>query len=258
MPLTYDRRDERARPEKIAVTGEHFAVPKPLYSQVRDRLASQISSGQWPPGSTLPNEMVLAQNFGVSIGTIRRAVEGLEDLGIVRRRQGRGTFVAGPGQPAISDRYRRLHDAQGEMLQSTQTLLSFRARPASPEEASLFRLTGEVEVIDVRHAILVETVPIGIEQSVLADVSPDGIEANLEKGLDLYALLSEVGLMVIRAEDAVSAVIADDADAVALPIAPGAPLLQISRQAFTIGDRLVELRVSRYLASQVRYQSTAA
>ena len=54
----------------------NIAILKPLYSQVRDMLATRISSGDWGPGATLPNEASLAAAYGVSIGTIRRAVEG--------------------------------------------------------------------------------------------------------------------------------------------------------------------------------------
>jgi DNA-binding GntR family transcriptional regulator len=67
---------------------------RPLYIQVRDAIEFEIREGEWYAGTALPNEVILAERFGVSIGTIRKAVETLERGGLVVRRQGRGTFVA--------------------------------------------------------------------------------------------------------------------------------------------------------------------
>ena len=48
---------------------------KALYLQVRDTLAQRIASGEWKPGSAVPNEADLALEMGVSAGTVRKAVE---------------------------------------------------------------------------------------------------------------------------------------------------------------------------------------
>ena len=66
----------------------------PLYRVVKASLLRSIESGQHPPGSALPSETELALAFGVSIGTLRKAVDELAAEHIVARRQGRGTFVA--------------------------------------------------------------------------------------------------------------------------------------------------------------------
>ena len=66
---------------------------QPLYQQVRQILLTTIQSGQWGPGEKIPIEPVLAQQLGVSIGTLRRAVETLVNDGVLLRREGVGTFV---------------------------------------------------------------------------------------------------------------------------------------------------------------------
>lgn len=66
---------------------------QPLYQQVRQILLATIQSGQWGPGEKIPIEPVLAQQMGVSIGTLRRAVESLVNDGVLLRREGVGTFV---------------------------------------------------------------------------------------------------------------------------------------------------------------------
>ena len=66
---------------------------QPLYEQVRQILLKAIQSGQWGPGEKIPIEPVLAHQLGVSIGTLRRAVESLVNDGVLLRREGVGTFV---------------------------------------------------------------------------------------------------------------------------------------------------------------------
>lgn len=65
----------------------------PLYIQVRNAIAERISQGEWKPGVLIPNERALAQAFGVSSGTMRKALDLLEYEGTLTRKQGRGTFV---------------------------------------------------------------------------------------------------------------------------------------------------------------------
>ena len=47
---------------------------RPLYLQLRDALAERIATRQWQPGTCIPNEHELAREFGVSTGTMRKAL----------------------------------------------------------------------------------------------------------------------------------------------------------------------------------------
>ena len=67
---------------------------QPLYAQVRARMMQRLIAGQWRPGEMLPSEFRLADLFGVSQGTVRKALDALAADNVVVRRQGRGTFVA--------------------------------------------------------------------------------------------------------------------------------------------------------------------
>ncbi len=66
----------------------------PLYRSVKRALLRAIEGGQLPPGGSLPSEAALGAALGVSIGTLRHAVDELVAEHILVRRQGRGTFVA--------------------------------------------------------------------------------------------------------------------------------------------------------------------
>src|SRR6185369_2602920 len=66
----------------------------PLYRQVKRELQRLIERGEFVPGDTLPSESAISEAMGVSIGTLRRAVDELVHENLLVRRQGRGTFVA--------------------------------------------------------------------------------------------------------------------------------------------------------------------
>lgn len=64
------------------------------YMQVVDDISGRISGGDLAPGARLLSERALADHYGVSYGTVRRAMEVLRERGLVRTVHGRGTFVA--------------------------------------------------------------------------------------------------------------------------------------------------------------------
>jgi DNA-binding GntR family transcriptional regulator len=67
----------------------------PTYREVADDLAQRIESGEYPPGSGLPERTELARSYGVSVSTLARALMLLRDRGLVLGVPGRGVFVIG-------------------------------------------------------------------------------------------------------------------------------------------------------------------
>ena len=67
---------------------------QPKYLRIHGALRDRITSGQWPPGIPLPAQRDLAGEFGVSIMTLRQALQLLADDGLIDTRHGSGTFVA--------------------------------------------------------------------------------------------------------------------------------------------------------------------
>ena len=65
----------------------------PLWRQLADILRDKIESGELPAGGVMPSETTLAQEHGLSRGTVVKALDTLEREGLVERVQGRGTFV---------------------------------------------------------------------------------------------------------------------------------------------------------------------
>src|SRR6267378_4266591 len=70
--------------------------PIPLYAQVESILAVGIADGTFPPGTRLPNEDELVEQYAVSRTTIRQTIQNLVRRGLVEIRRGKGTFVLEP------------------------------------------------------------------------------------------------------------------------------------------------------------------
>ncbi|CAM3614488.1 MULTISPECIES: GntR family transcriptional regulator [Paenibacillus] len=73
---------------------------EPLYHQIETQLRSLIISGQIEEGTLLPSIREFAGNLNCSVITVRRVYQDLESEGLLRTRQGTGTFVAGVGDQA--------------------------------------------------------------------------------------------------------------------------------------------------------------
>ncbi|MEO1716122.1 MAG: GntR family transcriptional regulator [Planctomycetota bacterium] len=65
----------------------------PLYVLARDAIKDAVDAGQLPPGAQLPSTKALSEQLGVSLVTVHRALQELVASGVLRRGQGRGTFV---------------------------------------------------------------------------------------------------------------------------------------------------------------------
>ncbi|MFJ6905620.1 GntR family transcriptional regulator [Streptomyces griseoluteus] len=71
-------------------------VPQYEYVKLADQIAAEIASGKLPIGAALPGERAMTQVYGVSIGTVRRAVRELRERGLVATLPAKGTFVVDP------------------------------------------------------------------------------------------------------------------------------------------------------------------
>lgn len=74
------------------------AGPSYVYARVADHLAARIAAGELPPGARLAGERDLAAEYGVALGTVRRAIEELRQRGLVVTLPAKGTFVSPGGR----------------------------------------------------------------------------------------------------------------------------------------------------------------
>jgi GntR family transcriptional regulator len=66
----------------------------PYYEQIMNAIKADIAAGRLQPGQQLPSTRVLAEQYGHSVGTVRKAIDELVKVGVLRGHQGVGVFVA--------------------------------------------------------------------------------------------------------------------------------------------------------------------
>lgn len=144
------------------------------YENLRASLANLIS--QKEPGEKLPTEPLLARQMGVSRATLREAMRSFESQGLIRRRQGIGTFVVGRSQ---------VIDTGLEILESIETLadriglevsmgdLKIHIISADDELAAALDIKPKEELIQVARTIRAENRPVAYLVDILVkDILP--------------------------------------------------------------------------------------
>lgn len=221
---------------------------RPLYSQVKSLMIEYMTSGNWRPGQMLPSEMALASEFGVSQGTVRKALHELEAQNLIFRRQGRGTFVTEHTPQHSLFHFFRIKDDRGAFELPTSVVVDLRSRRATKAQEKLLRLESREMVESLMRTRHLRGKPIILERIHLpARLFPGlSLPVGEEMAQELYVLYQQrFGVTIVRAHDMLKAVLADSTDARHLDVSEGSPIMEITRVAYDLADNPVELRISR-------------
>jgi GntR family transcriptional regulator len=219
---------------------------RPLYLQIKALLVQSLEAGEWRPAEAIPSEHALARRFGVSQGTVRKAIEALAADNLVVRRQGRGTFVATHTEERSSSfRFLRIRRNDGVDEYPGSRLLDVRRGKASAEVARLLDLKPGDGVILLRRVLEYGGAPVVLDEITL----PAALFRGLTKARflahhgSMYGFFeTQFGVRMLHAEEKLRAVAADATSAPILEVPEGTPLLAVDRVTRTYGDRPVEWR----------------
>lgn len=213
---------------------------KPLYQTVETDMIARITKGTWEVGRRLPNEFGLADEFGVSQGTMRRALISLEGMGYLSRKPGRGTIVAAqaPLEKTAATALPRLLDASGTPLALDPFRGRSGTRAATSQEADLL---GSERVSYLERTLKHAGARAALEEMT---VSEGAIPALSEDApADLWAHLSEVGHTPARIEAAAHAEITDMAQSVALSTDRHTALLCVRSVAYDASGTAIAVQL---------------
>lgn len=217
---------------------------RPLYLQVRDMLLGRITTGNWKPGTLIPNEIELAREFGLSVGTARKALDQMQAEHILTRRQGRGTFVNDLSTSEHSGRFCRLFGEDGARLDLQCKNISISGTEADPSAKSVLELDDGSSVIHLVRLRSLGKKPIVLEKCVLPANLFSGLPDDNDVPNEISALAQKYGKIAGSAEEMVSISFADDEAADLLAVNKGQPLLSLNRKVFAVEGTPLEWRVA--------------
>ncbi len=242
---------------ELSVTEETLTPVKnvPLYIEVKERLLESIAAGRWAVGVSLPSEFALADQLGVSQGTVRKALGDLEKEGILERKQGLGTFIRQATLERYSYHFFRVQRRDGTRVQPLEISQSLEQRVPVDKERKLFSGLGRINrVWNLSRIRSIDGIPALIEQIVI----PHALAPNLDKQDKLPNALypffqSAYGITILKAEESLYPSIANKSDCKALKLQPNTPILIVDRIARDISGRTIELRHSRFHLPEHNY-----
>jgi GntR family transcriptional regulator len=252
--------DAQASAVGASVSGPLGPSFSPLYQQIKSLILRSLQTGEWRPGEAIPSEIELAARFKVSQGTVRKAVDELAAENLLMRRQGKGTFVATHAEEQVQYRFLRLAPDQAEPLPGSgrREFLDCRRLRAPVDVARALQMKPAEMVVEVRRVLHFSGQPVVLDDIWLPGHMFKGLTADRlsEYRGPMYGLFeSEFGVRMIRAEEKLRAVAADESNSALLQVPVGTPLLSVERLSFTYGDQPVELRRGLYRTDRHYYRN---
>ncbi len=163
----------------------------PMYLHIRRDLLRKIDNGTYHMGDMLPSESDIAQQYGVTRLTARRAIDGLVDEGYIVRAQGKGTYVNSSlfAQEEVPLGFRASHREDGH--KASVRILRAGLRPAGPYYARLFGIGTDDEVYNIRRLNMLDGSPESLEEIYIpVPVFPEipGLDVSIFSLYEAYAI----------------------------------------------------------------------
>lgn len=237
---------------------------RPVYQQIADVLRTRIREGTYAPGSKLPSETELLQEFGVTRQTIRRGLAVLQQEGLTEPTRGKGVFVRS-NPPVLTVRNNRFSRAarragKGALAAEAEALgLTWGSEELESgivdSPAAVAEVLGEPRAAVKRRRMLVGDVPTQLADSyVPASLDEEiGWSGGATAPGGIYGLLEQHGHQLVRFREELSVRQATPEEAVALELPPAAPVVVLVRHAIDQDGRVCEYFDSVAAGDKHRY-----
>lgn len=208
--------------------------PIPMHYQVEQDMRERIETGAWKPGQQVPSEKELCALYKVSRTTLRQAISGLVDEGLIVRERGKGSFIrdsiitAGArGLTSFSDEMATMGKRAGAYVLGIQQV------PASPEMARKLRIETGAQLVVIKRVRYANESPMGIQIASLPSARFPGLEKADLTDRSLYKYLQEhYGVVIAEAEEIFSITSISEQDAHLLNTREGACGFYVERLTF--------------------------
>jgi GntR family transcriptional regulator len=228
----------------------------PLFQRLAGVLRNRIQAREWAVGSVIAAEQDLAAHYGMSLGTVRRAIEELVSEGLLQRRQGSGTYVRRPQLGGLPTRFFDMPATARSAIPESR-ILGIAAVKPPPEAAEVLGIPAKEQVVRIeRLRVWAEDLVIAEQIYLRRDPFADLLKNPGDAPGTLFYPYYEArfGVVVNSVDEELTFDTADSATAKLLGIKTGAPVLVITRTASTFDGRAVEWRISYGRADRFHYR----
>jgi DNA-binding GntR family transcriptional regulator len=228
--------------------------PTPLYFQLARAIEEAITGGALPAGSRLDNELLLAEKYGLSRPTVRRAVQELVDKGLLVRKRGVGTQVIQPHVRRSVELTSLYEDLVRSGASPTTAVLSLERTTVPADVARELDLPEGDEVVVVRRLRSSDGEPLALMTNYLPGRFTPTAEDLTEHGL--YQYLRRQGVHLRVAHQRIGARLARAEEARLLEEPFRAAVLTMERTAFDDVGAAIEFGRHIYRASRYDFETT--
>lgn len=222
----------------------HFVLdrssPVPLYHQLATQLQATIDDGQLSVGDSIENEVALAQRLGLSRPTVRRAIQELVAKGLLVRRRGVGTQVAGRMVHRRVELTSLYDDLARDGRAPRTTVLELTPQVHDPRAAAALSLDPDTPLVFIERLRLAGKEPLAVMRNWLPPRFGDLTRDELESG-GLYTSLRARGGHPHVARQHIAARTATPRESRLLGTRRTAPVLTMTRRAFDSAGSALEL-----------------
>lgn len=199
----------------------------PLYRQLMQRIRADIASGVYAVHSRIPSETELSESYQVSRVTVRKALAELTREGLLRRMQGKGTYVCTPRLKSNLREVTSFHEACMMMGCTPGTkVISAQVVRAEEDVREALHLSGE-EAVEIIRLRLADDEPVMLETNRFPMQYAGLLKENLNSSL--YHLLSQQGIEAASGMHEISLCYATAQQAKLLEVEVGTALLQLNQ-----------------------------
>jgi DNA-binding GntR family transcriptional regulator len=217
-----------------------MSLPDTKIRRIVDFVVASISSGTLRNGDQVPSERALAEQFQVSLGTVRRALTELEHRGVIDKQHGRGNFVRGLGS-SMDARYVRFRDARGREIPVFWHVL--RHVKATPDRGLTDFFGGSIPLMRIDRQVDVNGQFAMFSQFYLPETSFQKLAGELEEGSNLRNLIAErLALPTLRVEQLLGFKRMTAAVAQALHRGAGEMAVLLELRGYTVDEQPVYLQ----------------
>jgi DNA-binding GntR family transcriptional regulator len=216
-------------------------VHQPLYKNIAETFRGFILQGKWQPGSVIPTETELCQQFSASRATIRKALDSLTQEGYISRKAGKGTWVL---EREEEEDWRYSYKSDYPFPEKVNVQIAESDSIAYDPSDAIFNFYGSEKILTrLKVERSLNQTPLAMSEIYLKPAYADKVVKgfDMEKDIYIFRVLERVtGIRIKEVHEIFDAILAVGEIAKRLNVMEGTPLTFITRIFYEVGGQVVQ------------------